>query len=98
METGAYFHVINGPEIMSKLAGESEAKLRQVSYSAMPLNRYMIIGLLSSTSSTVMGVWLSAAPSARLNTALSAQTGSRRSMETRIRAVSRRARDATPAA
>ena len=29
-ETGAYFHVINGPEIMSKLAGESEAKLRQV--------------------------------------------------------------------
>jgi transitional endoplasmic reticulum ATPase len=30
VETGAYFHVINGPEIMSKLAGESEAKLRQV--------------------------------------------------------------------
>lgn len=29
-ETGAHFHVINGPEIMSKLAGESEAKLRQV--------------------------------------------------------------------
>lgn len=32
METGAYFHVINGPEIMSKLAGESEAKLRQVKF------------------------------------------------------------------
>lgn len=29
-ETGAYFHVINGPEIMSKLSGESEAKLRKV--------------------------------------------------------------------
>ena len=30
VETGAYLHVINGPEIMSKLAGDSESKLRQV--------------------------------------------------------------------
>lgn len=29
-ETGASFHVLNGPEIMSKLAGESEANLRKV--------------------------------------------------------------------
>ncbi|KAF8820104.1 hypothetical protein IE077_003563 [Cardiosporidium cionae] len=28
-ETGAYFYVINGPEIMSKLAGESELNLRR---------------------------------------------------------------------
>jgi transitional endoplasmic reticulum ATPase len=30
-ETGAYFFLINGPEIMSKMAGESEANLRKVS-------------------------------------------------------------------
>ena len=29
-ETGAYFFLINGPEIMSKMAGESEANLRKV--------------------------------------------------------------------
>jgi transitional endoplasmic reticulum ATPase len=29
-ETGAYFFLLNGPEIMSKLAGESEANLRKV--------------------------------------------------------------------
>ncbi|CAF3660179.1 unnamed protein product [Adineta steineri] len=29
-ETGAFFFLINGPEIMSKLAGESESKLRKV--------------------------------------------------------------------
>jgi len=28
-ETGAYFFLINGPEVMSKMAGESEHKLRQ---------------------------------------------------------------------
>lgn len=28
-ETGAYFFLINGPEIMSKLAGESESNLRK---------------------------------------------------------------------
>ena len=28
-ETGAFFFLINGPEIMSKLAGESEANLRK---------------------------------------------------------------------
>merc|ERR1719473_784228 len=28
-ETGAYFFIINGPEIMSKLAGESESNLRK---------------------------------------------------------------------
>lgn len=29
-ETGASFHILNGPEIMSKLAGESESNLRKV--------------------------------------------------------------------
>lgn len=29
-ETGAYFFLLNGPEIMSKLAGESESNLRKV--------------------------------------------------------------------
>lgn len=29
-ETGAFFFLINGPEIMSKLAGESESNLRKV--------------------------------------------------------------------
>ena len=29
-ETGAYFFVLNGPEIMSKMAGESESNLRKV--------------------------------------------------------------------
>ena len=28
-ETGAFFYLINGPEIMSKLAGESESNLRK---------------------------------------------------------------------
>ena len=31
-ETGAYYHLINGPEIMSKMAGESESNLRQVAH------------------------------------------------------------------
>jgi transitional endoplasmic reticulum ATPase len=30
-ETDAYFLTLNGPEIMSKLAGESESNLRKVS-------------------------------------------------------------------
>ena len=29
-ETGAYFHLLNGPEVMAKQAGESESKLRKV--------------------------------------------------------------------
>lgn len=29
-ETGAFFFLINGPEIMSKMAGESESNLRKV--------------------------------------------------------------------
>ena len=29
-ETNAYFFTINGPEIMSKMSGESESKLRKV--------------------------------------------------------------------
>jgi SpoVK/Ycf46/Vps4 family AAA+-type ATPase len=28
-ETGAFFFLINGPEVMSKLAGDSEANLRK---------------------------------------------------------------------
>ena len=28
-ETGAFFYLINGPEIMSKMAGESESNLRK---------------------------------------------------------------------
>jgi transitional endoplasmic reticulum ATPase len=31
-ETGAYFFLLNGPEVMSKLAGESESNLRKVIY------------------------------------------------------------------
>lgn len=31
-ETGAYFFNLNGPEIMSKLAGESEKNLRNVRF------------------------------------------------------------------
>jgi SpoVK/Ycf46/Vps4 family AAA+-type ATPase len=30
VETGAFFFLLNGPEIMSKLAGESESNLRKV--------------------------------------------------------------------
>ena len=29
-ESGAYMYLINGPEIMSKMAGESESNLRNV--------------------------------------------------------------------
>lgn len=32
-ETGAYFYLINGPEIMSKMSGESESNLRKVQQS-----------------------------------------------------------------
>jgi len=31
-ETGAFFFLINGPEIMSKMAGESESNLRKGVY------------------------------------------------------------------
>lgn len=31
-ETGAFFFLINGPEIMSKMAGEAEGNLRKVTY------------------------------------------------------------------
>jgi transitional endoplasmic reticulum ATPase len=31
-ETGAFFFLINGPEIMSKMAGEAEGNLRKVFY------------------------------------------------------------------
>ena len=31
-ETGAFFFLINGPEIMSKMAGESESNLRKVCF------------------------------------------------------------------
>jgi transitional endoplasmic reticulum ATPase len=34
-ETGAQFFVLNGPEIMSKLAGESESNLRKVSHRSL---------------------------------------------------------------
>ena len=34
-ETGAFFFLLNGPEIMSKLAGESESNLRKVSTSLL---------------------------------------------------------------
>ena len=32
-ETGAFFFLINGPEIMSKMAGEAEGNLRKVTHS-----------------------------------------------------------------
>jgi transitional endoplasmic reticulum ATPase len=35
-ETGAFFFLINGPEIMSKLAGESESNLRKVRAMVQP--------------------------------------------------------------
>ncbi len=35
-ETGAKLHLINGPDIMSKLAGDSESKLRKVCYYTSP--------------------------------------------------------------
>ena len=31
-ETGAFFFLINGPEIMSKMAGEAEGNLRKVTH------------------------------------------------------------------
>jgi transitional endoplasmic reticulum ATPase len=34
-ETGAFFFLLNGPEIMSKLAGESESNLRKVKRSTL---------------------------------------------------------------
>lgn len=44
-ETGAAFYIINGPEIMSKLAGESESNLRKV--------RVQLLGWLHHQSGTV---------------------------------------------
>jgi SpoVK/Ycf46/Vps4 family AAA+-type ATPase len=38
-ETGAFFFLINGPEIMSKLAGESESNLRKAFEEAEKVNR-----------------------------------------------------------
>lgn len=35
-ETGAYFYLINGPEIMSKMSGESESNLRKVTMYSGP--------------------------------------------------------------
>ncbi len=37
-ETGAFFFLINGPEIMSKLAGESESNLRKAFEEAEKVN------------------------------------------------------------
>jgi transitional endoplasmic reticulum ATPase len=39
-ETGAFFFLLNGPEIMSKLAGESESNLRKVS--SILISNYII--------------------------------------------------------
>lgn len=52
-ETGAFFVVVNGPEIMSKLAGESESNLRKVrnalGQAAMNIAR---------TMSSAVGLWI----------------------------------------
>ncbi len=39
-ETGAFFFLINGPEIMSKLAGESESNLRKAFEEAEKVKNY----------------------------------------------------------
>ena len=46
-ETGAYFYLINGPEIMSKMAGESESNLRKVTFLLMvtPTSYVSVINL-----------------------------------------------------
>ena len=41
-ETGAFFFLINGPEIMSKMAGEAEGNLRKVIQSQIYLILFMI--------------------------------------------------------
>jgi transitional endoplasmic reticulum ATPase len=41
-ETGAYFFLVNGPEIMSKLAGESESNLRKVNQTVLLPTRIFI--------------------------------------------------------
>lgn len=38
-ETGAFFFLINGPEIMSKMAGESESNLRKVRWAEYTYRR-----------------------------------------------------------
>lgn len=38
-ETGAFFFLINGPEIMSKMAGEAESNLRKAFEEAEPLGK-----------------------------------------------------------
>ena len=40
-ETGAFFFLLNGPEIMSKLAGESESNLRKVNIACHSLRHIL---------------------------------------------------------
>ena len=49
-ETGAFFFLINGPEIMSKMAGEAESNLRKV---------YIFIRLLKKQKKMLQQLFLS---------------------------------------
>lgn len=46
-ETGAFFFLINGPEIMSKLAGESESNLRKAFEEAEKVEYFPLISRIS---------------------------------------------------
>ena len=50
-ETGAFFFLINGPEIMSKMAGESESNLRKA-FEEAEKNSPAIIFIVAMKSST----------------------------------------------
>jgi SpoVK/Ycf46/Vps4 family AAA+-type ATPase len=46
-ETGAFFFLINGPEIMSKLAGESESNLRKAFEEAEKVKISFLVAFVS---------------------------------------------------
>ena len=47
-ETGAFFFLINGPEIMSKMAGESESNLRKAFEEAEKNSPAILFSLMNS--------------------------------------------------
>ena len=47
-ETGAFFFLINGPEIMSKMAGDSEANLRRAFEEAEKVSTTAVAHAISS--------------------------------------------------
>jgi SpoVK/Ycf46/Vps4 family AAA+-type ATPase len=46
-ETGAFFFLINGPEIMSKLAGESESNLRKAFEEAEKVKMFFLVAFVT---------------------------------------------------